>query len=945
MVDAEMLQSRHRHSMLSLLAGSAFLFTGGAWAEVLLEWNIKKEAVEESTLRASTGPDGKLTQPAQFDSDGHLVFDGKQSIALPEEIARKLTHPFSVEARVRIDNAQDWGGIISFSQDNGSYERGWLLGYNGRRFCFKVSDGTRFPSGDDRNFALGEWIHVAATYDGEKADLFVNGQLQVSAPLGNKLTLPEEPTPFVLGAYHDKDEHFPLVGRLDFIRVYRGQLPAHILPEAKKAAIPDHGPSRLTRVSFPTPTSALIAWEDEAQAATLYYGSGKKLTDKVEAKATEGRFEVTLENLKPSTIYRYRIAVREEGKLALTPFYSFDTRHNLSQEKTAPKVPDQHKRIVDTALATAPDQNGYALVLGLSDGDLTAALASSSRLHIVAADHDPQRLTAVRKKLYRAKLLGHRVSVVQLPAEGPAPWNDRFADLIVTEQEIPALPAEECRRLLRPQGALLVSDSPALKEWQGSLAGPATEGLFTLRGDHLPGAQNWSHQYGTAGNAAYTGEALGDVSTTSGLGVQWIGLPGGDFGIDRQPRMPAPLSVNGRLFHQGMNRMVALNAYNGAVLWAYEVPALRRLNVAHDSSNWCADDQRVYVAVGDQLWILDAKSGQYLQSLELPKNTEGKFEWAYVAQDDEHLIGSAVFTSSAFQDFWGKEHWFDKVGTAGATTQICSEQIHGFSKSTGESRWAYGRGLIINSTLALHDGKLYFLENRTFKQADRTSSRVSDRRLWLDLTTVCLDASTGDLLWEKPGLKTTYLTEKIGFVQAAYGIATDTGFLAMLSEGTVNPEGAYQKKGEFLCTLYEHDGEVKWQMGSPWKEDHHGIHITHPVVTEDKVYLAPQVHDLATGEYLNQSFGPRRGCSTIIATRRALLFRILGGTSPLGFWNRDTGSVSRFMRLRPSCWLNVLPTQGMLLIPEGGAGCSCGGWMETSVGFLPLAHPPIEIEK
>jgi hypothetical protein len=25
----------------------------------------------------------------------------------------------------------------------------------------------------------------------------------------------------------------------------------------------------------------------------------------------------------------------------------------------------------------------------------------------------------------------------------------------------------------------------------------------------------------------------------------------------------------------------------------------------------------------------------------------------------------------------------------------------------------------------------------------------------------------------------------------------------------------------------------------------------------------------------------------------------------------------------------------MLLAPEGGGGCSCGNWLETSVGFLP----------
>jgi len=33
----------------------------------------------------------------------------------------------------------------------------------------------------------------------------------------------------------------------------------------------------------------------------------------------------------------------------------------------------------------------------------------------------------------------------------------------------------------------------------------------------------------------------------------------------------------------------------------------------------------------------------------------------------------------------------------------------------------------------------------------------------------------------------------------------------------------------------------------------------------------------------------------------------------------------------------------MVLIPEGGAGCSCGNWLETSLGFAPkpnIKKPP-----
>ena len=46
--------------------------------------------------------------------------------------------------------------------------------------------------------------------------------------------------------------------------------------------------------------------------------------------------------------------------------------------------------------------------------------------------------------------------------------------------------------------------------------------------------------------------------------------------------------------------------------------------------------------------------------------------------------------------------------------------------------------------------------------------------------------------------------------------------------------------------------------------------------------------------------------------------------------------LSSWPRLRSSCWLSTIPAAGMLLSPEGGGGCSCGIWMETSIGFMPV---------
>ena len=49
----------------------------------------------------------------------------------------------------------------------------------------------------------------------------------------------------------------------------------------------------------------------------------------------------------------------------------------------------------------------------------------------------------------------------------------------------------------------------------------------------------------------------------------------------------------------------------------------------------------------------------------------------------------------------------------------------------------------------------------------------------------------------------------------------------------------------------------------------------------------------------------------------------------------NPAKATSWKRLRPDCWLSTIPAAGMVLSPEGGGGCSCGGWSETSVGFMP----------
>lgn len=69
---------------------------------------------------------------------------------------------------------------------------------------------------------LGDWVHVAGTYDGEAIRLFADGvEVASCAATG---TLPETDAPLVIGAHDSTDDRNPLFGALAQLRVFNRAL-------------------------------------------------------------------------------------------------------------------------------------------------------------------------------------------------------------------------------------------------------------------------------------------------------------------------------------------------------------------------------------------------------------------------------------------------------------------------------------------------------------------------------------------------------------------------------------------------------------------------------------------------------------------------------------------------------------------------------------------------
>jgi outer membrane protein assembly factor BamB len=888
-----------------------------AHAGILGSWILNQKNFTDQKLN----PAGEAQEVPEFDTDGNLVFASKQHVLLPEESAKKLPlQTFSIEARVRIDQAQKWGSILSYSQDNGSYERGWILGYNGSRFSFRISTGNSLLEvAAPEPFEPGEWNHLFATYDGKQMKLHLNGRLVGSRVVTGPIVLPDIPTPFVVGAYKDKDEFYPINGRIESLQ-FHDSLPTReeLAIIAKEFAVVPF--SVRPAVRFLAPGKALLFWEaSHPGKAVIGYGTTRKLGSIVESESEDLRHEVILDNLKSHTRYSYRISSNTENGEKFSPLYEFDTSMNYMPAPT----PDTDHPLAKTYLQDLPAQPGFAIVVGLSDGSLTRAIASQSKLNVTAFDDDLDKINALRKELTSQNLHGSRITLLHLPDLKKLPLTSCVGNLVCTERTTAPCSAAEFSRLTRPGGRSALPD-----------------GTLITR-ERLPGSGEWTHQYGPPSNTAYSGERLGGSQATNDLELQWIGRPGADFGIDRQPRMSAPLATNGRLFHQGLNRLIAVDAYNGQILWGMEIPDLRRVNIPHDCANWCADSDYLYVVVKDLLWVLDGTTGKRITTLKLTSAHLESHEWGYIAQEDDVLIGSSVRLGAEFKKYFG-DAWYDKVGRDSDTANVLSDNIFGYTKSDWKGAWSYSRGLIINPTISLSKGQLCFLECRNPDLRKDSSGRETTRNLWRDIHAVCLDANTGKVIWEKPFPPTLLRTETKGFIQVSYGAMTSEGFLVTISEGDTNEAGKQTGKGIFSYHYFDlENGSLRFQSQTPWRINHHGSHISHPVVYEDRVYTDPTGISLPDGKLLDHKFGPREGCSAVVGTSYGLLLR--GIDRCLTFWSKDQKKPTHWPRLRPSCWLSFLPAQGLFLAPEGGGGCSCGGWMETSLAFIPKNNSGIVI--
>jgi outer membrane protein assembly factor BamB len=907
--------------------------------------------------RTVTGPlleSAKDQQALELDGSG-------QGVVIAENFrdAKMPRRTISVEAWVRVDEPQTWGGIVGAIQDNGDFERGWLLGYRDSKFSFALAGA----DGNGRltyltakvDFEVRSWSHVAATYDGSTMFLYVDGKpVGESKQQAGDIHYPPQAF-YEIGSYHDKDEHHRLRGAIHEVAVYDDVLSPQEIAErhaSKASSFPE--PVETISVAsgpwleFAAPGTAIVRWRTAEATETslqLLRKSGRDDRPVVYRDPVLKRsHEVTLRDLKRNRIYSYVIHSVVDGQPGQTREFECDTFFNY----TVPDAPRSasreasHDDVTTTAeriLERAGVDRGLAVVVGLTDGQLIRELTRVSRLRVVAVDDDRERVARVRKAL--SEIYGVRVSVHLVESLASLPFVGHCANLVTSERELGSgLPTttEETLRMIRPDGGaavfgqasregrervtpLLLRVAETADDSANATVIDDQNGVWlTFRSRPWHGTGEWSHLYGSTDNSAFGGESLSGVRSREELKVQWVGRPGPRYQADRSGRKPSPLAVGGRLFLQGLERIIALDSYNGSVLWSLEVPGFTRFNVPRDSGNWCADRDHVFAVVQDEVWQIDTGTGKVVKVHQAsPIERDGwDTDWGFVARAGDQLIGSSVKEGASWTEYWGKEGWHD-ARTGPSTFQVGSDRLFARNLEDGSEAWSWSNGVILNSSITIADGKVYFVESRHPDVTSSEDRRLGSPEFWQQQFLVSLDATTGSKLWEKP------IDTVDGTVAFYMAHAKDRLVVVSSSE-----------KAFHVSTYMDDRGKEIWQQKVGWKEGKgdHGKAMSRPAIVGDRLFVRPQVLSLTDGKTLPFTMPSGHGCGTYACTTNALFLR----SENVTVWDPESGKSTAWPRLRPDCWLSTIPAGGMLLAPEGGGGCSCGSWMETSIGFMPTAR-------
>ena len=403
----------------------------------------------------------------------------------------------------------------------------------------------------------------------------------------------------------------------------------------------------------------------------------------------------------------------------------------------------------------------------------------------------------------------------------------------------------EIRRLLRPFGGK-------------ACLGPAGALSIETRGA-LEEAGAWTHQYADAGNTSCSNDAI----LKGQLGMFWFRDVEQEI-PQRHGRAPASLFCEGRLYCEGLDSLLAVDAYNGTLLWRLSLEGVLRaydadhfMGTAGSGSNYCVSPQAVYLRTEDRCLSIDPQTGRELGRFQSPAargRKEGRKEgtWDFLATADGRVYGSVADTKYLVL--------YRRRPVEGIYTE--SLELFALDGKTGDVLWTRpAQHSIRHNAIAVGGGLIFFIDRpRAPFDIDWKAPPVNHPGGEL----IALDAASGERAWStSEGVYGTVL------IYSADHDALLTGYQS--ARNTLRSE-----IGGRMRVYKASTGSVVWQSDK-------AKHVTRPVVVGRTIYAESSAGglalDLLTGENRPFPFQRSYGCGQLSSSENLLVYRSATSTS------------------------------------------------------------------
>ena len=569
---------------------------------------------------------------------------------------------------------------------------------------------------------------------------------------------------------------------------------------------------------------------------------------------------------------------------------------------------EQMSALADEILKRSGVRDGYCVDLGAGSGDLAIALAKKSELQIYAVEEDAEMVKIARERLGQQGLYGSRVTVVHAdPATVAFP--KYFANLVVSSQsldgDISAGVLAQMRRLQRPSGGIIctgLADAMKLEE-----RGP------------LEGSGSWTHQNSNAANTLCSD----DAAIKGPLTMSWFRDV--DFEIpNRHGQGPAPLVHRGCMVVGGVDGIACLDAYNGRTLWTFDLEGNladydgihHDVGVGEAGSNFCLSDESVFLKNAGRCFRIDLLSGEVLGEFAAPvPEKSGNHNWGFLAYHDGLLYGSVLNDAH-------------RVSPRYSLTRLRTESVRFFAldAATGELKWQFDPQHSIRNNAIAVSGERVFLVDRPLVDKDHVANPKRGGKHEPKMPAGQLPPGVLLALGAKSGKEIWRNDDDIFGTQLAVSEAHST---LMMNYQAVRHSffGLPSETGGRLAGFDIKTGKRRW--------DHAATYQTRPLINDYTIYAQGGAWNLITGEEVPFELERSYGCGQISASTNLMLFR----SATLGYkdLSRDEGT-ENWGGIRPSCWINAIPANGLVLVPDGSSKCQCSYQMRAWFALQPAGE-------